>query len=156
MGSSCDSPIYPSVHSSARAGPHSYTGAVASWAFPRASFIPSPRWQSPQNYAPMIVPQGLVQVPSWNSYPVSSFPLVMLWDDPIFPIMKVFAYYCPVNVLGFDIESPKKNKEHKSIVSIPIFMFVHLFDLLQNVYCAIVLFLICCLYETETCSYSCY
>ncbi|KAF8755718.1 hypothetical protein HU200_011186 [Digitaria exilis] len=63
------SPIYPSVHSSASAGPQSYTGTMASWAFPRASFIPSPRWQSPSNYAPMIVPQGLVQVPSWNSYP---------------------------------------------------------------------------------------
>jgi hypothetical protein len=94
MASSRGSPVYPSVHSSARAGPHSYTGTVASWAFPRASFIPSPRWQSPSNYAPMIVPQGLVQVPSWNSYPVSSFPLVVLRDDPIFQIMKVFAIFC--------------------------------------------------------------
>ncbi|CAO2181936.1 unnamed protein product [Urochloa humidicola] len=67
--SSRGSPIYPSVHSSATTGPQSYTGTMASWTFPRASFIPSPRWQSPSNYAPMIVPQGLVQVPSWNSYP---------------------------------------------------------------------------------------
>ncbi|KAJ1286812.1 hypothetical protein BS78_03G380800 [Paspalum vaginatum] len=66
--SSRGSPIYASVHSSASAGPQSYSGTMASWAFPRASFIPSPRWQSPSNYAPMIVPQGLVQVPSWNSY----------------------------------------------------------------------------------------
>jgi hypothetical protein len=58
---------------------------MASWAFPRASFIPSPRWQSPSNYAPMIVPQGLVQVPSWNSYPVSSSALVMQCN---FTIMK--------------------------------------------------------------------
>jgi hypothetical protein len=93
MGSSHGSPIYPSVHSSARAGPHSSTGTVASWALPRASFVPSPRWQSPSNYAPMIVPQGLVQVPSWNSYPVSSFPLVVLRDDPIFRIMKVIAIF---------------------------------------------------------------
>jgi hypothetical protein len=41
----------------------------------------------------MIVPQGLVQVPSWNSYPVSSFPLVVLRDDPIFRIMKVIAIF---------------------------------------------------------------
>lgn len=75
--SSRGSPIYTSVHSSASAGPQSYTGTMPSWAFPRASFIPSPRWQSPSNYAPMIVPQGLVQVPSWNSYPVSSFGMVM-------------------------------------------------------------------------------
>ncbi|XP_066313191.1 zinc finger CCCH domain-containing protein 12-like [Miscanthus floridulus] len=67
--SSRGSPIYTSVHSSASAGPQSYTGTMPSWAFPRASFIPNPRWQSPSNYAPMIVPQGLVQVPSWNSYP---------------------------------------------------------------------------------------
>ena len=83
--SSRGSPIYPSVHSSASTGPQSYTGTMASWAFPRASFIPSPRWQSPSNYAPMIVPQGLVQVPSWNSYPVSSFALVMQFN---FTIMK--------------------------------------------------------------------
>ncbi|KAL6839973.1 hypothetical protein ACP4OV_029783 [Aristida adscensionis] len=69
VASSRGSPIYPSVHSSSSTAPHSYSGTLASWAFPRASFIPSPRWQSPSNYAPMIVPQGLVQVPSWNSYP---------------------------------------------------------------------------------------
>jgi len=67
--SSRGSPIYTSVHSSASAGPQSYTGTMSSWTFPRASFIPSPRWQSPSNYAPMVVPHGLVQVPSWNSYP---------------------------------------------------------------------------------------
>jgi hypothetical protein len=75
--SSRGSPIYTSVHSSASAGPQSYTGTMPSWAFPRASFIPSPRWQSPSNYAPMIVPQGLVQMQSWNSYTVSSFGTLM-------------------------------------------------------------------------------
>ncbi|KAG8078876.1 hypothetical protein GUJ93_ZPchr0007g4649 [Zizania palustris] len=63
------SPIYPSVHSSASAGAPSYSGTMASWSFPRGSFMPSPRWQNPSNYAPLIVPQGLVQVPSWSSYP---------------------------------------------------------------------------------------
>lgn len=77
MASSRGSPIYPSVHSSATAGPP-YTGTMASWAFPRGSFIPSPRWQNPSNYAPMIVPQGLVQVPSWNSYTVRSFLLTVI------------------------------------------------------------------------------
>ncbi|KAG8054204.1 hypothetical protein GUJ93_ZPchr0001g30129 [Zizania palustris] len=69
VGSSHGSSIYPSVHSSANAGVPSYTGTMSNWTFPRGSFIQSPRWQNPSNYAPLIVPQGLVQVPSWNSYP---------------------------------------------------------------------------------------
>jgi hypothetical protein len=76
--SSRGSPIYPSVHTSGSTGPHSYTGTtMASWAYPRGSFVPSPRWQGASNYAPMIVPQGLVQVPSWNSYPVRSSHLIV-------------------------------------------------------------------------------
>ncbi|KAL5227439.1 hypothetical protein ABZP36_015704 [Zizania latifolia] len=75
VGSSHGSPIYPSVHSPANAGAPSYSGTTASWAFPRGSFIPSPRWQNPSNYAPLIVPQGLVQVPSWNSYPGHVLPV---------------------------------------------------------------------------------
>ncbi|KAM0931309.1 hypothetical protein ACQ4PT_000371 [Festuca glaucescens] len=76
VASSRGSPIYPSVHTSASTGPHSYTGTtMASWAYPRGSFVPSPRWQGASNYAPMIVPQGLVQVPSWNSYPGQILPV---------------------------------------------------------------------------------
>ncbi|CAM0884340.1 unnamed protein product [Alopecurus aequalis] len=76
MASSRGSPIYPSVHTSASTGPHSYTGTtMASWPYPRGSFVPSPRWQSPSNYAPMIVQQGLVQVPSWNSYTGQMLPV---------------------------------------------------------------------------------
>ncbi|VAH83550.1 unnamed protein product [Triticum turgidum subsp. durum] len=82
VASSRGSPIYPPVHNSGSTGPHSYTGTMASWTYPRGSFIPSPRWQSPSNYTPMIVPQGLVQVPNWNSYPVrSSHFIVMQYNE---------------------------------------------------------------------------
>lgn len=107
MDSSHGSPIYPSVHSSARAGPHSYTGTVGSWAFPRASFIPSPRWQSPSNYPPMIVPQGIMQVPSWNSYPVSSFSSVMLCNDPFFPTITYIHSMSQLMFLDLTLSLPR-------------------------------------------------
>lgn len=46
----------------------------------RASYITSPRWQGPSSYAQVILPQGLVQVPGWNPYPVSSFHLCFCID----------------------------------------------------------------------------
>ncbi|ONK72978.1 uncharacterized protein A4U43_C04F25660 [Asparagus officinalis] len=60
------SPIYTSVHSPATPGQQSYSGGMANWQ--RASYIPSPRWQGPSSYAQLILPQGLVQVPSWNTF----------------------------------------------------------------------------------------
>lgn len=65
------SPGYPSVHSPTTPGQQSYPGAITNWPISRASFIPSPRWQGPSSYAQLILPQGLVQVPGWNAYPVS-------------------------------------------------------------------------------------
>ncbi|XP_059628671.1 zinc finger CCCH domain-containing protein ZFN-like isoform X2 [Cornus florida] len=62
------SPIYPPVHSSTSPGEQSYPGGMANWSLSRASFIPSPRWQGPSSYAPLIVPQGMVSVPGWNAY----------------------------------------------------------------------------------------
>ncbi|XP_077212256.1 zinc finger CCCH domain-containing protein ZFN-like [Tasmannia lanceolata] len=63
------SPVYPSVHSPTTPSPQSYPGGLTNWPLSRASFIPSPRWQGPSSYAQLILPQGLVPVPSWNAYP---------------------------------------------------------------------------------------
>ncbi|KAA3464525.1 zinc finger CCCH domain-containing protein ZFN-like isoform X1 [Gossypium australe] len=60
------SPIYPTVPSPTTSGQQSFLGGLTNWS--RASFIPSPRWQGPSSYAPLILPQGMVSVPSWNTY----------------------------------------------------------------------------------------
>lgn len=54
------SPIYP---------------AVQSPTISRGSYLPSPRWQDHSSYPQMILPQGLMQVPGWNAYPVSVSPI---------------------------------------------------------------------------------
>ncbi|KAG8501767.1 hypothetical protein CXB51_004676 [Gossypium anomalum] len=64
------SPIYPTVPSPTTSGQQSFLGGLTNWS--RASFIPSPRWQGPSSYAPLILPQGMVSVPSWNAYSLSS------------------------------------------------------------------------------------
>ncbi|KAL8233167.1 hypothetical protein R6Q57_002945 [Mikania cordata] len=66
------SPLYPTVQSPTSPGQHSYPGGITNWSMFRASFVPSPRWQAPSNYAPMILPQGVVSVPGWNAYRDSS------------------------------------------------------------------------------------
>ncbi|XBI67571.1 hypothetical protein VPH35_046895 [Triticum aestivum] len=110
VASSRGSPIYPPVHNSGSTGPHSYTGTMASWTYPRGSFIPSPRWQSPSNYTPMIVPQGLVQVPSWNSYPVrSSHFIVMQYNE--------FSLSHDVFVCSFPRPTEGKHKKYISLKS---------------------------------------
>ncbi|KAE8733670.1 Zinc finger CCCH domain-containing protein 33 [Hibiscus syriacus] len=60
------SPIYQTVPSPTTPGQQSYPGGITNWS--RASFIPSPRWQGPSSYAPLILPQGMVSVPGWNAY----------------------------------------------------------------------------------------
>ncbi|KAL3520537.1 hypothetical protein ACH5RR_018686 [Cinchona calisaya] len=55
------SPVYPPVHSPTNPGQLSYP-------FSRASFIPSPRWQGPSSYAPVLLPQSMVSVPGWNAF----------------------------------------------------------------------------------------
>ncbi|XP_057471413.1 zinc finger CCCH domain-containing protein ZFN-like [Actinidia eriantha] len=60
--------VYPSVHSPTTPVQQSYPGGITNWPLSRASFIPSPRWQSPSSYAPMILPQGVLSVPGWNAY----------------------------------------------------------------------------------------
>ncbi|KAD4584103.1 hypothetical protein R6Q59_037028 [Mikania micrantha] len=66
------SPLYPTVQSPTSPGQHSYPGGITNWSMSRASFVPSPRWQAPSNYAQMILPQGVVSVPGWNAYRDSS------------------------------------------------------------------------------------
>lgn len=64
------SPVYSAVHSPTTLGQQSYTGGITNW--PRASYVPSPRWQGPSSYAPLILPQGVVSVPGWSAYNVSA------------------------------------------------------------------------------------
>ncbi|KAK4487960.1 hypothetical protein RD792_003698, partial [Penstemon davidsonii] len=54
------SAVYPPIHSP--------TTGQLSFPLSRASYITSPRWQSPSSYAPMVMPQGVVSVPGWNTY----------------------------------------------------------------------------------------
>lgn len=55
------SALYPPIQSP-NAGQLSYP-------LSRASFIPSPQWQSPStNYAQMVMPQGMVSALAWNTY----------------------------------------------------------------------------------------
>ncbi|PKA54883.1 Zinc finger CCCH domain-containing protein 63 [Apostasia shenzhenica] len=62
------SSVYPSLHSTTP-GQQSFTGGLTNWPMSRAaSFIASHRWQVPSSYAQLILPQGLVQVPSWNTF----------------------------------------------------------------------------------------
>ncbi|XP_043722092.1 zinc finger CCCH domain-containing protein ZFN-like isoform X2 [Telopea speciosissima] len=66
------SPVYPPVHSPTTPGQQSYPGGMTNWPPSRASFIPTPRWQGPSSYAQLILPQGVVPVPSWNAYSLGS------------------------------------------------------------------------------------
>ncbi|URD84532.1 zinc finger CCCH domain-containing protein, partial [Musa troglodytarum] len=68
------STVYPGVHSPT-SGQQSYTGGLTNLSLSRASFIASPRWQGLSSYAQVIFPQGLVQVPSWNTFSVNPFYL---------------------------------------------------------------------------------
>jgi hypothetical protein len=58
------SPVYPTIQSPTTPGQQSYPGGITNWS--RASFIPSPRWQGPSSYAPLLLHQ--VSVPGWNAY----------------------------------------------------------------------------------------
>ena len=81
------SPVYPSVPSPTTPGQQSYAGGITNWPLSRASFIPSPRWQAPSSYAPLMLPQGVVSVPGWNAYSVSfsiSFYLSKCFDSNCF------------------------------------------------------------------------
>lgn len=62
------SSVYPSIQSPTTPGQQSFPGGLASWPLSRASLIPSPRWQGPSSYTPLILPQGMVSVPGWNAY----------------------------------------------------------------------------------------
>ncbi|KAM7272172.1 hypothetical protein ACFE04_026835 [Oxalis oulophora] len=72
------SPGYPTVQSPT--AQHSYPGGMTNWS--RASFVPSPRWQGPSSYAPVILPQGVVSVPGWNTYGHRD-PQELIWRDQL-------------------------------------------------------------------------
>ena len=74
------STMYPGVHSPT-SSQQSYHGGLTPLS--RPSFIPSPRWQGLSSYAQVIVPQGLVQVPSWNTYSVNPFCFRPYWHSII-------------------------------------------------------------------------
>ncbi|WOL01368.1 zinc finger CCCH domain-containing protein ZFN-like isoform X1 [Canna indica] len=57
------SPVYPSVQSPTTPTQQSYPAGMTNWTLSRSSFIASPRW-----HGQLILPQGMVQVPSWPSY----------------------------------------------------------------------------------------
>lgn len=60
---------YPSMNSPTTPGQQSVTAGVTNWPLSKTSFVASPRWQGPSNYAQLVLPQGVVQVPSWNTFP---------------------------------------------------------------------------------------
>ncbi|KAI8031809.1 hypothetical protein LOK49_LG01G00070 [Camellia lanceoleosa] len=60
------SPVYPTVHSPTTPGQQSYPEGITNWPLSRASFIPSPRWQGPSSFAPLILPQGVMSVPGYT------------------------------------------------------------------------------------------
>ncbi|GAB2287153.1 hypothetical protein Dimus_021539 [Dionaea muscipula] len=63
-----DSPVYPGIQSPTTPGQQSYPGSITNWPLSRTSIIPSPRWQGPSSYTPVLLPQGVVSVPGWNAY----------------------------------------------------------------------------------------
>eukprot|EP01018_Ginkgo_biloba_P006926 Gb_02527 [translate_table: standard] len=63
------SPLYTPVQSPSTPGPQAFPGGLPTWPIARAPFIQSPRWQGPTSYAPLILPHGIVPVPSWSTYP---------------------------------------------------------------------------------------
>ncbi|XP_078433775.1 zinc finger CCCH domain-containing protein 63-like isoform X2 [Wolffia australiana] len=57
-----------SVYAAGIPGQEAYSGALTNWNLTRPSFITGTRWQGPSSYAQLILPQGMVQVPGWNTY----------------------------------------------------------------------------------------
>ncbi|KAK6940939.1 Zinc finger, CCCH-type [Dillenia turbinata] len=68
-------PFYPMVQSTLVPSPEQYGGVTPRWRPPRPQLVPSSFVQGP--YGPMLLPPGMVPMPSWGSYsapisPVSS------------------------------------------------------------------------------------
>ena len=78
------SAVYPPIQSP--------TTSQLSYPLTRASFIASPRWQSPSSYAPLVMQQGVVSVPGWNTYIVifhmSLFSLYLIACMALFCLSK--------------------------------------------------------------------
>lgn len=98
MVSLSGSPVYPTMQSPTTPGQQSYPGGISNWS--RASFIPSPRWQGPSSYTPLLLPQGVLSVPGWNAYSVSfllSLPQNMV---QILYVCSGFSIYTIIGNLG--------------------------------------------------------
>lgn len=81
------SPVYPTVHSPTTPGQQSYPGGLTNWSLSRASFIASPRWQGPSSFAQLMVPHGVVQVPGWSTYAVSTALLSLFRFSPLWKFL---------------------------------------------------------------------
>jgi hypothetical protein len=71
------SPIYSTTGAPTSPAPQLYPQGVPSWPIARAPYL-HPRLQGPSSYSPVVLPphQGVVSVPGWNTYQVSSHPLI--------------------------------------------------------------------------------
>ncbi|KAL8171845.1 hypothetical protein V2J09_023649 [Rumex salicifolius] len=59
---------YPPAQSPTTSGHQSFQGGITNWPLSRAPVVSSPRWQPHSSYTPLILPQGVVSVPGWNTY----------------------------------------------------------------------------------------
>ncbi|KAF3337409.1 zinc finger CCCH domain-containing protein 12-like protein [Carex littledalei] len=69
-----------SAPTSINPGQSSYSttgGGLTSWPVSKSSFMASPRWEqgASSSYAQLMVPQGLVPLPSWNAYAGQMLPV---------------------------------------------------------------------------------
>ncbi|CAN6468765.1 unnamed protein product [Victoria cruziana] len=74
--SSLSSPVsafYPTVQSPSSPSPHTYGTGVTSWHVARPPVLPGSYVQGP--YSPVLLHPGVVQLPSWGSYPPTVAPL---------------------------------------------------------------------------------
>lgn len=53
----------------------SFQGGMTNWPL-STPILPSPQWQGPSSYSPLILPQGVVSVPGWNAYMVTFYDLL--------------------------------------------------------------------------------
>ncbi|CAN6447834.1 unnamed protein product [Victoria cruziana] len=96
------SAIYSPIHSPTTAGQQSYPSGLANWPLSRTPFVASPRWQGPASYAQLILPQGVVPVPGWNTYTVS--PIFFIYNNnAIILILYDHHYYSIVMLSMFTV-----------------------------------------------------
>lgn len=117
------SSVYTTVPSPGIPGQQPYSGGLTNWPLSRASFITGTRWQGPSSYAQLILPQGMVQVPGWNAYPVSLisfciFCLPLKKLNPVvgsamenFPVSKTKIWISLQGQMGSAVSSPGNQQQ---------------------------------------------